>query len=330
MKGKKATMLTFAEKCKSILASNWQGHLNTIKADAKGSKGDIYTSKVKYILRRGKPYIWVPEDDFHNVNTIIDERGSFAVSSPFPGPLSSLLRSMKKLPARVALTGDVEPLKDGKLRYLFLKRTYSSIYHLIVEPHLAQSATESLREVILSEQKAMSECSYTVSGVLSSSNPSSTSRSESLKELLEGDEKYVIYKFNLSSSMFIDGNGGTFEVDLEDIRASKADPLARFSSRLIDGINQSEARRRALMLFCFVYFNANARDAYALSIDRNGFDVLGKVPSPVLKDGCSQFQWKGFRFALKEEANDVETFCRQLVEMEEEAVKKVSGYSGLG
>jgi hypothetical protein len=106
------------------------------------------------------------------------------------------------------------------------------------------------------------------------------------------------------SSMFIDGNGGTFEIDLEDIRASKADPLgqfiftrtmrrwlpssaqrhaytcmrnffylciptsndmkfvfcaARFSAKLIDGINQSEARRRALMLFCFVYLNANAR-----------------------------------------------------------------------
>ncbi|XP_062156510.1 uncharacterized protein LOC133864240 [Alnus glutinosa] len=308
MKGTKATVLTFAEKCKNILASNWQGHLNTIKADAKGSKGDVYTSKVKYILRRGKPYIWVPEKDLHNVNTIIDERGSFAVSSPFPGPLASLLRSMKKLPARVALSGDVEPLKDGK----------------------AQSAAESLREVILSEQKAMNECSYTVSGVLSSSNLSSKSRSESLKELLEGDEKYVVYKFNLRSSMFIDVNGGTFEIDLEDIRASKADPLARFSAKLIDGINQSEARRRALMLFCFVYLNANARDAYALSIDRKGFDVLGKVPSPVLKDGCSQFQWKEFRFTLKEEASDVETFCRQLVEMEEEAVKKVSGYSGLG
>lgn len=58
--------------------------------------------------------------------------------------------------------------------------------------------------------------------------------------------------------------------------------------------------------------------------------MLGKVPSPVVRDGCSQFQWKEFRFTLKEEANDVETFCRQLVEMEEEAVKKVSGYSGLG
>lgn len=30
-------------------------------------------------------------------NTIIDERGSFAVTSPFPGPLATLLRSIKKV-----------------------------------------------------------------------------------------------------------------------------------------------------------------------------------------------------------------------------------------
>ena len=29
------------------------------------------------------------------------------------------------------------------------------------------------------------------------------------------------------SSMFIDGNGGTYEVDLEDIESSKADPLGK-------------------------------------------------------------------------------------------------------
>ncbi|KAB1217900.1 hypothetical protein CJ030_MR3G014690 [Morella rubra] len=307
MRGKKATVLTFAEKCKNILASNWQGHLNTVKADAKGSKEDIYTSKVKYIVRRGKPYLWVPEKDLHNVNTIIDERGSFAVSSPFPGPLASILRSMKKLPARVALAGDIEPLKDGK----------------------AQSAAESLREIILSERKAISEFSYTVSGVLSSSNLSHTSQGESLEELMEGNGKYVVYKFNFRSCLFIDCNGGTFEVDLEDIKACKADPLAPFSAKLIDGINQNGARRRALMLFCFIYLNANARDAFMLSVDRKGFDVLGKVPSPIVKDGFSQYQWKEFRFPLKEEANDVETFCRQLVKMEEEAVKKVSIYSGL-
>ncbi|CAB4270768.1 unnamed protein product [Prunus armeniaca] len=307
MRANKATVLTFAEKCKSILSSNWQGQLNTIKADAKGSKEDIYRSKVKYICKRGKPYIWVPEKELHNVNVIVDERSSFAVANPIPGPLASLLRSIKKSPARVALIGDVVPLTDAKVK----------------------SATEVLKEVVLSEQKAISESSYTVSGVLSSSDHSCTSRSENLKEVLEGDEKYIVYKFNQRSCMYVDGNGDTHEIDQEDMNASKADPLALLSAKLIDGINQSAARRRALMLFCLTYFNTNAKDAYMLSIDRKGFEVLSKVPSPAMKDGYGQFQWKQFRLSLKEEARDVEAFCRQLVEMEEEAVKEVSGHSGL-
>ncbi|KAG5079550.1 hypothetical protein JHK86_003615 [Glycine max] len=115
MKRNKATVLTFAEKCKNILASNWQGFLNTIKPDGKGSKGNIHTSKVKYVVRRQ--------------NTIIDERGSFAVSSPYPGPLGVLLKSL--IPARIALSGDVLPLKEDK----------------------AKSLAEKLQEVILSEKK---------------------------------------------------------------------------------------------------------------------------------------------------------------------------------
>lgn len=71
------------------------------------------------------------------------------------------------------------------------------------------------------------------------------------------------------------------------------------------------------------------KDAFMLSVDRKGFDVLGKVPNLVTKDGIGEFQWKEFRFTFKEEALDVESFCRQLVEMEEEVVKKVSNYSGL-
>lgn len=31
------------------------------------SKEDIYTSKVKYIIKRGRPYLWVPEKELHNV-----------------------------------------------------------------------------------------------------------------------------------------------------------------------------------------------------------------------------------------------------------------------
>ncbi|XP_009357716.2 uncharacterized protein LOC103948409 [Pyrus x bretschneideri] len=307
MKANKATVLTFAEKCKSILSSNWQGQLNTIKADAKGSKEDIYTSKVKYICKRGKPYLWVPEKELHNVNVVVDERSSFAVTNPIPGPLASLLRSLRKTPSRIALTGEVVPLTEEKV----------------------QSATKVLREVIRSEQKAMSESSYTVSGVLSSSDHSCTSRSESLKELLEGDENYIVYKFNQRSCVYVDGSGDTHKIDTEDMAASKADLLAPLSAKLIDGINQSAPRRRALMLFCCTYLNANAKDAYMLSIDRKGFEVLSKVLSPGFKDGFGQFEWKEFRLSLAEEARDVEAFCRQLVEMEEEAVKEVSGHGGL-
>lgn len=66
-----------------------------------------------------------------------------------------------------------------------------------------------------------------------------------------------------------------------------------------------------------------------VSVDRKGFDVLGKVLSAVIKDGQGEYLWKEFRFTFKEEAPDVETFCHQLVQMEEEAVKKVSSYSGI-
>ncbi|KAL0016943.1 hypothetical protein SO802_004012 [Lithocarpus litseifolius] len=178
MKGKKAAVLTFVEKGKNILASNSQGHLNTIKADA-------------------------------------EERLSLQ------------------------------------------QKALEESYYL---------------------KRKLSKCSYTVSGVLSSSDLSCTSRSESLKELLEGDEKYVVYKFNL-------------RVRLEG--------------------------HITFLLYVML-------DAYMLSIDRKGFDVLGKVPSPLLKDGSSQYQWKEFRFTLREEASDVENFCHQHVEMEEEAVKKIS------
>lgn len=307
MKSNNATVLTLAEKCKNILAANWQGRLNTIKADAEGSKESIYTSKVKYMLKKGKPFIWVPEKDMHNVNTIIDERGSFSVASPTPGPLAKLLHSIKKLPTRVALSGDIAPLKSEK----------------------AELAAECLKEVMLSEQRLIGESSYTVSGVLSSSNFITTSRNENLKDLLDEREKYVVYKFNISSCMYIDGHGGTHEVDLKDVQTSKADMLAPLSAKLIDGINQSEARRKALVLFCFVHLNANAKDAFMLAVDRKGFDVLGKVPGPATKDGMPGFLWKEFRFTFKEEAHDVESFCSQLVQMEEEVVKKVSGFSGL-
>lgn len=71
------------------------------------------------------------------------------------------------------------------------------------------------------------------------------------------------------------------------------------------------------------------KDAFMLSIDRKGFDVLAKVLGPVQGDGSREYRWKEFRIAVKKEATDMETFCHQLVEMEEEALKSVSSFTGL-
>ncbi|XP_024983219.1 uncharacterized protein LOC112519361 isoform X3 [Cynara cardunculus var. scolymus] len=260
MKGSRATVLTFAEKCKTILSSNWQGTLNTVKADAKGSKEEIYSSKVKYFVKKGRPYIWVPEGDLHNV---------------------------------------------------------------------VKTAAESLREAIISEGEAIKKFSYSVSGILCSSNFSSTSHGENLQELLDEDQQYMIYKFDISSITYIEGKGSSHEVDLKDMEESKADPLSLFSASLIDGINQSEARRRALMILCATYLNKNVKDVVVVSIDRKGVDLLGKVVGPMTDVGSRECEWKELRLVLTEEAGDVETFCRRLVEMEKKALKNVAEFSGL-
>lgn len=99
-----------------------------------------------------------------------------------------------------------------------------------------------------------------------------------------------------SSYTYFDSNGGTHELDLEEVHATKPDPLCKSSRSelfmfcisdyfedqcvliideqyslsvlyfvashtmsLIDGINQSEVRRRALILFCITHLNKNAK-----------------------------------------------------------------------
>ncbi|KAL5973272.1 hypothetical protein ACLOJK_029922 [Asimina triloba] len=217
-------------------------------------------------------------------NAILDERASLSVANIMPGALMSFLKSIKKLPARVALLGDIVPLKDEKV---FSK--YDSWEERMEE---AKLALESLRNTILSEQNAISQASYSVSGILSSSSISCGSRSEHLQEVLEQSNTCLMFgndcmkikhmEFNISGRLFILVGPDT------------------------------------------------ASDACMVSVDHKGFDILGKVPGEINKDGFSQYKWKEFRFTFKEEAHDIETFCRYLVEMEEEALKNVSSYSGLG
>uniref|UniRef100_A0A0D9VSI2 DUF2470 domain-containing protein n=1 Tax=Leersia perrieri TaxID=77586 RepID=A0A0D9VSI2_9ORYZ len=305
----KSTSLSFTDKCRNILAASWEGHLNTIKADAKGSKGEIHTSRVNYMVDKGTPYLIVPENDRHNVNIVIDERGSLSVCSPIPGRLTTLLKSLGKLPPRIAMTGDVLLLKDTKV------------------PIIA----DNLKKAIMKEHNAASEASYGVSAILSSASITCRSRSEGLLSLLDQGSSYNILKFEIGSCVYIDSSGNSHNIELDNFVPPKADLLLPFSAKLIDGINRSDSRRRALIIFIFEYFNVTATDAVLLSIDHHGFDVLAKVPDrAILLDVPRQYLWKEFRFSFKEAAKDIEDFCRMLVELEEEVLQSVKSYSGLG
>ncbi|KAF0935933.1 hypothetical protein E2562_036924 [Oryza meyeriana var. granulata] len=304
----KSISLSFADKCWNILGASWEAHLNTIKADIKGSKGEIYTSRVHYIVEKGSTYLIVPENDRHNINIVIDERGSLSVCSPIPGRLTTLLRSIGKLPPRIAMTGDVLIMRNTKV------------------PDIA----DSLKKTILKEHKAASEASHGVSAILSSACTTCRSRSEGLLSLLDQGSSYSILKFEIGSCVYIDSFGSSHNIELDKFEPPKEDLLLPFSAKLIDGINRSDPRRRALTFFCFEYFNVTATDALLLSIDHHGFDVLAKVPDrAVLLDVPRQYIWKEFRFSFKEAAKDIEDFCRMLVELEEEALHSVKSYSGL-
>lgn len=64
-----------------------------------------------------------------------------------------------------------------------------------------------------------------------------------------------------------------------------------------------------------------------VSVDKKGFKLLGKVPSE--EDAGDEYQWREFRFEFEEEVKDVEAFCHQLVEMEQEVVSKFTDHTGL-
>ncbi|KMZ74465.1 hypothetical protein ZOSMA_128G00210 [Zostera marina] len=259
-------LFSLAERCKNILTANSQAVLNTINADAspyvgfitikpdaksatnvdagidvkdRETKDEIYSSKVQFFLRNGIPYLWIKEGDMHNMNIMIDERGSLSVLSPFPGPLLGLLRSLNMVPPRVALAGDLLGLSDKKVR----------------------DAIEFLKETIFLENKEICEASRSVSSILSSASKTCRSVGENLQKVLDVDEKekYEIYKFDIRSCSYIDGNGENYEVEPNDFKVSKSDVLAPLTGKLIDGINQNEERRRALMLLCLIHFNVNAR-----------------------------------------------------------------------
>ncbi|GLJ41374.1 hypothetical protein SUGI_0856430 [Cryptomeria japonica] len=293
-----------AKRCKNVLAASWQGILTTVKSDSAGSKEELHSSPINYILRNEKPMMWVDEDDLHTVNTILDERGSLCIDQANPPSLTKFLKTIGKFPPRVVLVGDVIRLDDDKV----------------------DLARKELSDMIYSEKDTVKRASHPVTNILSSSGGILNARVDDLQLLSKKHDTSAIFEFNIRSVSYLDIMGNENEINVKLIDITPMDPLSPFFEPLLEGINRSEARRRGLMLFCSVYLNVNARDALMLSVDRMGFDLLAKVSSALMNDASSsQYQWKDYNFSFGREVEDIETFCRLLAKMEEEALKKVSG-----
>ncbi|XP_057813726.2 uncharacterized protein LOC131027668 isoform X3 [Cryptomeria japonica] len=295
------------ENHENVLAASWQGILTTVKSDSAGSKEELHSSPINYILRNEKPMMWVDEDDLHTVNTILDERGSLCIDQANPPSLTKFLKTIGKylqFPPRVVLVGDVIRLDDDKV----------------------DLARKELSDMIYSEKDTVKRASHPVTNILSSSGGILNARVDDLQLLSKKHDTSAIFEFNIRSVSYLDIMGNENEINVKLIDITPMDPLSPFFEPLLEGINRSEARRRGLMLFCSVYLNVNARDALMLSVDRMGFDLLAKVSSALMNDASSsQYQWKDYNFSFGREVEDIETFCRLLAKMEEEALKKVSG-----
>jgi hypothetical protein len=105
---------------------------------------------------------------------MFDERGSFSIAHPYPGPLAALFKSIGKLPERVAFTGEIVPVKEKRV----------------------DAVKKYVEEAIQSEMKAISDTPNSVRSILNSSDQMYASRCDSLRALInDAKEKYVIYKF---------------------------------------------------------------------------------------------------------------------------------------
>eukprot|EP00252_Welwitschia_mirabilis_P006467 TRINITY_DN17349_c0_g1_i1.p1 TRINITY_DN17349_c0_g1~~TRINITY_DN17349_c0_g1_i1.p1 ORF type:complete len:349 (-),score=68.75 TRINITY_DN17349_c0_g1_i1:448-1494(-) len=295
--------MTLGQKCKNILASNMEGVLTTVKADAKGSKSELHSSSVKYIISNRQLVMWVTEEDFHTVNLLSDERGSLCVNQTSPPALVGFLHSIGRFPSRVTLVGDIVRLEEDEI----------------------DSHRKELEKILDSERQIVNESGYSVTEILNSSKEIIGARAEALQTLLEKIQSSGLYTFKTRSCDYVDISRERHEVNLNDTKGFSKDEISSFSGALIEGINRSDTRRLGLMLFCYVYMNVHARDALLLSIDSKGFEVFAKVSNGKGGTSSVQFEWRALRFPFDIEVRDIVSFCRILSKMEDEALKKVSG-----
>lgn len=198
--------------------------------------------------------------------------------------------------------------------------------------------TEHIRKRLIkllsSTKQAVENAGPCTHSILEAARSAVDARFKALDIMVQSStDEFSIYSLNPRTCQYVDLVGGRHEVDVTDLAAATVDHLCPVLAGLIEGINQNDTRRLALIMFCAVYMNVRAQDAYIFAADRWGINLLAKVEESKAGDtkhnepsspSSAENKWREFRFAFSQEVRNTEQFCTLLVEMERECLETLN------
>ncbi|KAJ7563068.1 hypothetical protein O6H91_03G095500 [Diphasiastrum complanatum] len=304
-------MLQLLRRSRSILACNWRCQLATMNASK--SLGTVHGSFVRYALIGGQPCVWLGQQDHqHDLNLLMDDRMSLILGHSDPVPLIRTLKIIGSAPPHLLLFGRLDPVADLDLAKL----------------------KKGLKDVSVSVELATDGASHVLRQILKESGRCVDRWAEAYAEATAPENDFSWYRVLAKSCYYVDSTGMRHKLELSDIMdsdASSSDALSPLLAAIIEGVNQSEQRRLALMALCVIHQRVRAQDAIMASADRWGFTVLAKVSDNTSNEknfatetaeaSLTKTRWKELRFSFDHEVRDADSFCFLLSELERETLR---------
>ncbi|GAQ81926.1 hypothetical protein KFL_000950010 [Klebsormidium nitens] len=308
------TGLPLIQRCKNVLVSNWKGQLSTINPGAaEGQRNAVRSTFISYAVLDGRPIIWLPRHDEHEMNIIGDNRASLMAGHTDPPALvQAVQKGCKRLPPLAVILGEVSE----------------------IDPSEAEYWRKRVRKLSARALSAVERAGPKAKALLDTVGPTADARQKAL-EAMAGASELRAYRLEPKEWTYMDVAGERKSGTAEEFQGALTDPLALVSVPLIDALNRDQGTRKRLILFAAAYMQVEARDAYVLSIDRWGFTCLvqrsisidpAEIGTPVTLEtgsnmGKNEGEWGEFRFSFSHEVRDAEGFCATFEAMEADVIR---------
>lgn len=135
--------------------------------------------------------------------------------------------------------------------------------------------------------------------------------------LVKNQDMFAFHKLEPEEVIFEGSEGVIYQCKASELAETKLDPLAEHSRDIVMQINANYPDEINSM--CLEYGGLPTTEAFIMSIDRLGFDILGKA---IIEN---KPQWVEFRVPMEREISDPRIYLQQLQkslqELREDAIK---------